>query len=124
LAAHGIPSVLQLHVFSHLEQKAVGNSAPPPFLGYLDGGVHKNQGNDDIPHDRNPRWLIEGVDNRRSFPGVFGANKNGFVETVNCFVASKPMKQAHAIAIGRTELARATPIPASDLSRTPRTGQG
>jgi hypothetical protein len=44
--------VLVLYVFSHFRQKAVGCPAPPPFLGYLNDRVHKNQFDDDVPNDQ------------------------------------------------------------------------
>jgi hypothetical protein len=43
--------VVLLYMFSHFQQKATGNPAPPPFLGYLNGRIHKNQGAD-VPHDQ------------------------------------------------------------------------
>jgi len=44
--------VALLDVLSHFHQQALGNSAPSPFLDYLDGWVDKNQCDDDVPHDQ------------------------------------------------------------------------
>jgi hypothetical protein len=52
LTAHGVPPVMLLYVFSHFQQEAVGDPAPPPFLDYFNRRVHKNQCDDEVPHDQ------------------------------------------------------------------------